>query len=413
MSRQTDRTTDRRRSAPAERREALTPAAESPFLRAPEGARTVFLVTLLAACGPLAGGLLLFGWRAAMVTGLSVVSCAVIERLYYRVTRVPALLGRSHAYLTGLLLGLTLPAFVPWYVPVVAAAFAIIVGKAVFGGVGHFLWQPALVGRLAVAVLFHTPLTVASPMLSSRQPVLARDRLLIGDVRRAAKGEDRRRWSARPARPGSDAFLLTPPRTTLRNLTIRRPPLDRALGSEKKAAYSALAYIPEDLRRPKPAGLLEMPPIINLLYGARPGGIGETSAIIIIVAGLYLVYRSYVKWQLPFAFLAAAWVTVAVAPIHLAGPNDTVETVWLPLLSPEGTDVGFTYVNYQLLSGELLLAAFFLATEMTSRPVAAGGQVVFGIGCGVLAMNTFTPAIDRVWRPRVFGTRHFAILRGH
>jgi len=101
------------------------------------------------------------------------------------------------------------------------------------------------------------------------------------------------------------------------------------------------------------------------------------------------------------------------------------------LLSPEGLGTALTYVNYQLLSGQLALAMLLVSAEMTSRPVTTGGQVLLGLGCGtlamllqlyttvpipclmgVLAMNTLTPTIDRFWRPRVFGTRHFAILRG-
>lgn len=394
-------------------------AGGAPFVRGPEGARTVFLVTLFAACGPLAGGLVLFGWRAAIVAALSIVSCTVVERVYYRVTRTPALLGRTHAVLTGLLLALTLPAFVEWYVPPIASAFAIIVGKAVFGGVGHFVWQPALVGRLAVTVLLPGQLTVASLTLPARQPVLAQNRLLVGDVRSAAGGQDTRRWRGRPSPHGADAFLLTPPAKTLRGLT-----------NAERPGFSALAFRPGDAPAGRPAALLQMPPINNLLYGARPGGIGETSAILLVVAGLYLMYRHYLKWQLPLAMLAAAWCTVAVAPIYLAGPGEVARILWLPLLGPEGLGVGLTYINYQLLSGELLLAALLVAGEMTSRPVTTGGQVLFGLGCGslamllqlyldvpipcymaVLAMNTLTPTIDRLWRPRVFGTRRLAFLR--
>jgi electron transport complex protein RnfD len=167
-----------------------------------------------------------------------------------------------------------------------------------------------------------------------------------------------------------------------------------------------------------------------LLWGTRPGGIGETSIVLLAVAGLYLVFRNYIKWQLPFVFLTAAWATVAVAPVYLAGPNDTVRTCWVPLLTGEGLGVAFTYINYQVFSGGLALAILLASAEMTSRPVTAGGQVLFAAGCGVLAMllqmytpmpipcfmavlamNTLTPTIDRLWRPRVFGTRRLAFLR--
>jgi electron transport complex protein RnfD len=393
---------------------------DSPFIRAPEGAHTVFMVTIFAVCGPLLGGIVLFGWRAALVSALAIASCVVTELLYYRVTRIPALLGRSHAVLTGVLLALTLPAFVPWFVPVVGGAFATIVGKAVFGGVGHFLWQPALVGRLAVAVMFPVLLGVSDTRFQHRLPVLAQDRLLVGDVRQGAFGNDIAPWRGRPAPNGKDAFLLTPPTETLRGLTDRQSP-----------AYSALVFRPGEPLDDKPAALLQMPPLENLLYGVRPGGLGETGVILLIVSCLYLVYRNYLKWELPLAMLLAAWATVAVAPIYLAGPNNTVRTLWLPLLLPEGLDTALTYVNYQLLSGQLALAITLVSVEMTSRPVTTGGQILFGLGCGtlamllqlyttvpipclmaVLAMNTLTPTIERFWRPRVFGTRHFAILRG-
>ena len=401
------------------------PVIESPFLHAPEPARTVFVVTLAAACGPLLAGIVFFGWRAAGVAALSVCSCALIESLYFRVTRVPSLHGRSHAYLTGLLLALTLPPFVPWYVPVIASAFAIIIGKAVFGGVGHFLWQPALVGRLAAAVMF--PALMAPDLW----PVLARNRLVVGDVRRARRAEDLRSWGDATALPGEpfDALKVVPPQRRLAALS--RPGRSGALGGASRSAgppYSALVYVPvRQVPHARPAALMEMPPLKDLLYGARPGGIGETSAIVIIMAGLYLIYRNYVKWQLPVSFLLAAAAVAAVTPIQLAGHPDyaPVRTVAWPVLA-EGPGVGSLYLCYHLLTGEMLLAAFFLATEMTSRPVTTGGRVIFGIGCGalamllrlhvdipvpcymaVLAMNTFTPLIDSLWRPRVLGSKRF------
>lgn len=396
---------------PPPQRDALT-RGQAPFLHAPEGINTVFLVTLAAACGPLAAGLAFFGWRALAVAGLCVAACGIVESLVYSFTRVPALLGRSHAYLTGLLLALTLPPFTPWYVAVTASVFAIVVGKAVFGGVGHFLWQPALVGRLAVAVLF--PVVLDPPAW----PLLAQSQLVVGDAAEARRVDDYASWRQTPPPDNAHAFLIRPPVDVLGGLTEHHQP-----------QFSALLHLDDQTPQPKPAALLQMPPVNDLLYGARPGGIGETSAIIILIAGLYLIYRTYIKWQLPLMFLLAAAAVAAVAPVYLARPGDTVLTVWWPFLH-EGPDVGFVYVCYQLLSGEMLLAAFFLATEMTTRPVTAGGQVIFALGCGalamglqlylqvpipaymaILAMNTFVPAIDALWRPRVFGRPLFWRLR--
>lgn len=413
---------------PSRRRAETVPSdLQAPLLRAPEKIRNIFVVTTAAACLPLAAGILYFGYHAMIVAALSIASCVFIEWLYFRVTHSPALFGRAHAYLTGVLLALTLPPFAPWYVVILASAFAILVGKAIFGGVGHFLWQPALVGRFAVAVIMPA-LAQLAPAGDTNQsvtltpgywPILAQDHLLLGDLDNVA--QDRlypyRGWRACPAPPGADGFAMPHPAVLL-------APLSRG----EEPAYSALARSRADVPNRKPAALTLLPPIGDLLFGARPGGIGETCAVIILVAGLYLVYRNYVKWQLPFAFLVSAALVAAVAPLQFAGPNRTVEWVWFPMLT-EGLDVGFTYVCYQILSGAMLLAAFFFATEMTSCPVTTGGQVIFGVGCGVLAMllqlyydtaipvylavlamNTLAPTIDALWLPRVFGQKHFEWL---
>ena len=211
------------------------------------------------------------------------------------------------------------------------------------------------------------------------------------------------------------------------NYSATRPPRSPETG-KATAAFSAL-HVPARIPHARGALLMQLPPISDLFYGARPGGIGETSAIVILIAGLYLVYRHYISWPLPVMIIASAYAVAAIAPIYLAGPNHTIEVHWWPIVS-EGLDVGFTYINYQILSGGLLLTAFFLAGEMTCRPVTFGGQVLFAIGVGViamllqlymnirisaymavLAMNTFTPLIDRLWRPRVFGRKRFAFLR--
>ena len=393
----------------------------APLLRAPEKVRSVFMVILITACLPLAGGVVLFGWRALWVIFVSVASCAIIERIYFRVTHTPALLGRTHAYLTGVLLALTLPAFTPWYVVVLGALFAILVGKAIFGGVGHFLWAPALVGRFAIAVI----MPILAPMFSTTNPlqplkwgVLDKQHIVFGDVKNVKTPKDYRGWKLEKAPEGSDGFALRHPGKVMSKLWGKS---DDNFGN-----FSSIGTVRTDVPNRRCMLFAVLPPLSDLLFGASPGSIGETSTILIIVAGLYLVYRNYVKWQLPVAVILSAALVVSIAPIRFTGPNDTMEIVAFPLLA-EGIDIGFTYVLYQLLSCGLLVAAFFMAPEMTTSPVTTGGQVIFGIGCGTLAMllklymdipipayiavlvmNTFVPTIDSMWQPRVFGQKHFS-----
>lgn len=373
-----------------------SPWRQAPLQRAPERSRTVFSVLFTAALGPLLAGAVFFGYKSLMLAGACVASCYAIEWVCYRLARPPALMHASHACLTGLLLALTLPPMAPWYVALAGSAFAILLGKALFGGVGHFLWQPALVGRLAVAVMFGATLSPAT------WPLLAPAHVLAGDVETCAEpAEPYLRWADSKPAPQAEGYLLPRPTETLRKLTDADNP-----------RYKKISY-----------ALTDLPPMQDMLGGAVPGGIGETSAIVILVAGLYLIYRNYIRWALPVYFILSAALTAAIAPITLAedlGPR----TVWAPAFSNEGMEAGLAYVSFHLAAGELMLAAFFLAPEMTSRPVTPRGQALFGLGCGVLtillrlyvlfplsayvavlAMNTLTPIIERFTRPRVLGKR--------
>ena len=220
---------------------------EAPFLRAPERVRNIFVVILLAASAPLLAGAVLFGWRAVSVSVLAIASATIIERLFYRVRGTAALLGRSHGVLTGLLVALTLPASVPWYVPVLASAFAILLGKAVFGGVGHFLWTPALVGRLAVAVLFPTLLAQPLPDYPNAGAVLARSRLFIGDIRNARIAETDRSWAHTSRSSTSTPCCRYSSRRCCRNHPCCRCPMRPALTSSSQVAASWISGV---MRRP-------------------------------------------------------------------------------------------------------------------------------------------------------------------
>lgn len=150
-----------------------------------------------------------------------------------------------------------------------------------------------------------------------------------------------------------------------------------------------------------PLGLLKMQqittPYINLALGNVGGSIGETSAIAILIGGLYLIAKRYIDWRTPLAYIA----TVGVMMV-LLGQN--------PI--------------FHILAGGLFLGAFFMATDYVTTPITKEGRTLFGIGAGVivvvirliggypegvmfsiLLMNAFTPLIDRHVKPRVYGVK--------
>lgn len=144
-----------------------------------------------------------------------------------------------------------------------------------------------------------------------------------------------------------------------------------------------------------------VPSLANLFLGYRAGSLGETSVLALLLGGGYLIWRRVIDWRIPAAFVATvgvmAWIFGGARPF--AGD---------PLL--------------HVLSGGLILGAFFMATDYVTSPVTPRGRIIFGIGCGVitmlirlwggypegvcysiLIMNVATPLIDRFTAPRIFG----------
>ncbi len=149
------------------------------------------------------------------------------------------------------------------------------------------------------------------------------------------------------------------------------------------------------------AGLMEMYDLPDMLVGFIGGSIGEVSALLLIFGGAYLVFRKIITWYIPLSYIG----TVAV----------------LTFLFPRGNDP-LTWMLYQLLGGGLLLGAFFMATDYVTSPVSHRGQVIFGIGCGlltvfiryfgsynegvcyaILVMNLLVWMIDKSIKPARFG----------
>jgi len=141
---------------------------------------------------------------------------------------------------------------------------------------------------------------------------------------------------------------------------------------------------------------------ISMLIGRQGGTIGETSAILLILGGLFLLYKKIISWHIPVAFIG----TVAVLTF---------------LLEPGWT---FATPTFHVLAGGLLLGAFFMATDYSSSPVSPLGKLIMGFGCGlitvlirlyggypegvsyaILLMNCCVPLIDKFTKPKIFGAK--------
>jgi electron transport complex protein RnfD len=348
------------------------------------------------------GGIVFFGIAAAKVIAVSILTAIGADWIVAQSRGRPVIGGFSHAVLTGLLLALTLPATIAWYVPFVGAAVSIVIGKALFGGLGHYLWQPALLGRVVVQIVFLNSLTLGPQNPS--WPVLGPKHLVTGSLSNGDEVELHRYpgWFRSQIGVTDDALKMPLPSQSLRRFADGRIPAENSL-------------------RYEPFVRDWLPPWEDTVIGLVPGGIGETGTLAIIVAGLYLIYRGYLRWQLPVAMIATAALAAALLPIQIADSGGQYD--WFPVFADEnGRAVGLAYVFYHLTSGGLMLGAFLLAGDMIATPMRGRGQVIFAACIGamtiflrlygvlacacywsILVMNMFVPAIDRGMKRPILG----------
>jgi electron transport complex protein RnfD len=331
-----------------------------PYMRDRLDSQAMLHAVLLALVPAGVGAVYFFGLRVLLVVGLAGASAVVTEVACQLAARRKITVSDGSALVTGVLLAFTLPPTVPYWLPVVGSVFAVGVVKAAFGGLGYNLVNPALAARAFLMLSWPAHLMV---------------------------------WAA-PARgtlsgtSGMDAV------TTATPLGVYR--MARGILSDPSSPAQEIAVAANNLKYLGSSDSLK-----NLLFGNVGGSIGETSVLLLAVGGIYLLARRIICWRIPVAFVS----TVAFLTWALGG---------------RGAFTGDPL--FHVMSGGLMLGAFFMATDTVTSPVTPVGKLIFGFGCGVitsiirltggypegvcysiLLMNITVPLIDRATRPRIFG----------
>jgi len=344
----------------------------SPHIRDTESTARIMWSVVVALVPAGVWGTVVFGMPAVYVIGMCVLTCVVTEYLIQKLAGKPVTIFDGSAVVTGLLLAYCLPShsigadgqlkLLIWQVPVIGSVVAIAIAKHCFGGLGHNIWNPALVGRAFVQLAFAGHVSLA------RWP-----------------------WP----------------------LGIK----ENAEGLDAVTRATSLAGGGFSVR--------------ELFVGYCPGSLGEVSALLLIIGGIFLIVRGYVNWRLPLGYLAAL---VVLATLFAWSPGEQM-VPWVREFADAfaglrggavapGDFCGdwLVFAGKQLFSGGVMLGAFFMATDMVTSPLTSKGQFVFGVGCGlltapirfyagypegvcysILLMNTVRPYVDRWTRQRVMG----------
>jgi electron transport complex protein RnfD len=360
--------------------------AVSPHIREKDTVTRIMWTVALTLLPATVFGLFNFGWYAGVVILIAVATAVVSEAAWQKLTGKRVTVSDGSAFVTGLLIALVLPPNAPWFVPLVASAVGIVVAKQLFGGLGCNIWNPALVGRAFVQIAYPQYVSLSAwPILNGG----GFSRFFMDIRSAAAVGENT---------TGYDAVTQATP---LAGDAVQS--LGRAADGTFHAMYPSLK---------------------DLFLGGVPGCIGETSALLLLIGGVYLIYKGYVNWKMPVVYLGTLFLFAFCIPTYkIAG---AAAFGGLPAFDAAGafTEPSWYFFGlYQVLAGGAVIGAFFMATDMVTTPITSRGQVVFALGCGlitalirlvghgfpegvcysILLMNTATPVIDRYTRPRKYG----------
>ena len=357
--------------------------SSSPHFHTPDTVRRMMLDVVIALLPACAAALWFFRLKAALLLVVCVGTCLAVEALCRLAMRRPQTLGDGSALVTGVLLALNLPPDLPLWQAALGAAVAIAIAKQVFGGLGKNPFNPALIGRAFLLISFTATMTTWTPS-GWRRDTASPEVEESKSQRVEESAGDRVEESKSQKVEEFDAFTTATP-----------------LGASK------------DHFRKVRAGDGEGRPFAwdsamrwRMFLGNVNGCCGETSAVALLLGGLYLLWRRVITWHVPVAYLGTVAAFAVVA--HWISPATTMPA------------------DFHLLAGGLMLGAIFMATDMVTTPVTHTGLVVFGVGCGlltmiirtvpggsypegvsfaILIMNATTPLINRTTRPRPYGVR--------
>lgn len=321
----------------------LLTVSPSPHIHSDDSSQKIMYRVVYALIPALIWSVFVFGLDALRVTAISILACLLFEYIIQKfLMKVKPSLYDGSALVTGILLAFNVPAGIPWWIIIIGAIAAIGIGKLSFGGLGNNIFNPALVGRVFLLISFPVQMTS---------------------------------W-----------------------------PVNKQSTVDGVSSATPLAIIKEGITTGTPVSKLtsELPSASDMLLGNTTGSLGEISALMLIIGGIYLLFRKVITWEIPVSVLGSVAVIAGV--------------FWI--IDPQ------SYVNpaYHILTGGLMLGAVYMATDMVSSPMTTKGQLIYGVGIGaitisirlfgaypegisfaILIMNAFTPLINTYVKPKRFG----------
>ncbi len=334
----------------------------SPFLRSGNSVSRIMLLVLLALIPGIIAHLYFFGWGLLVNLGIAIPTALASEALMLRLRQRPIkpFLSDYSAVLTAVLLAIALPSLAPWWLIFIGTAFAIIIAKQLYGGLGYNPFNPAMVGYAMLLIAFPREMTTWLPVQTHEISFMESLRYSLFD--------------ALPNGRELDSISMATPLDTVKtqlglNMTVH-----------------------------------EISTQFSNLFGMLAGRGWEWVNLMFMFGGIALIFKRVISWHIPVAVIGSLFFCALA--LQLAD----VDTHASPV--------------FHLFSGATMLGAFFIATDPISAATTLRGRLYYGAGIGILTyiirswggypdgfafavllMNMAVPTIDYYTQPRVFGHR--------
>lgn len=316
--------------------------SSSPHLRAKQDTEQIMRAVIYALLPACAVAVYLFGLPALRVLALCTLTCVLTEVCCQKLMGRPFTWRDGSAALTGILLALNLPPSSPWWLVLIGAVIAIVIGKQVFGGLGHNPFNPALVARVVLLISFPVQMTT---------------------------------WSA-PTPWGSGLDVVT-----------TATPL-----GEMQSAVMLTGELPAALQQNT----------LNYVLGNMGGCLGEVSALALLLGAAFLFWKRIITWHIPLSFIGS--VVLLSGIFWLIDPSRYPSPLFHLLTG--GLILGVFFMATDMVTSPVTpwgMVLFGVGCGLLTVLIRLFGGYPEGVSFAILLMNAATPLIDRYTRPRVFG----------
>jgi Na+-translocating ferredoxin:NAD+ oxidoreductase subunit D len=349
--------------------------SQAPHIRTDQSLSKIMWLVNLALLPAAINSIYIFGIKSLLLIITSIAAAVAAESATRYLLKRPLTITNGSAVLTGLLLAMNVSPELPLWMVALGSFFAIIIVKELFGGIGFNIFNPALAGRAFLMASWPKEMTGKWFEFGSNN--------ILSPTFVKAIGKKIADTTTSASVFGVDSITSATPLGAIKNL-----PNNLEMHAEKLDQL-----------------LFSQSMFTDLFTGNVGGCLGETSALFLLIGALFLMYKKIVTWEIPTAFIG------------------TFSLIIFAYYYFTGFPFPYKVLLYHILSGGLILGAFFMATDMVTSPLTQKGMIYFGIGCGfiaaiirlwggypegvsysILLMNAVVPLIDRWIKPKIFGT---------